>query len=71
MNWKAILSNKYFVAATSAFGGALLTWGYNWVLSGSPALTWPKLEAALAGALGAAIVALYHLYLPQPTSTPK
>lgn len=63
MNWKASLS-----VAVSAFAGGCLGFAQAHLSSGLPTTT-QGIEAIVAGALLAGLVAVVHLYQPVPTPT--
>jgi len=60
--WQTLRGNKYFVAATTALATYLVTAGYNWANAGTPALTLAQVKTTALAALGAVLVAEYHLY---------
>ena len=69
--WLSLRSNPYFVTAYSAALGAVLNALYQEVSAGSVNLSAKGLESLASTALGAAIIALWHLYTPKPGSTPN
>jgi len=64
--WTWLRSNPYFVLASSALSAFAAKAAYNWVESGSPAITLAELKSTAIAAVGVVIVALYHLYMPTP-----
>jgi hypothetical protein len=60
--WQTLRGNKYFVAATTALTTYLLTAGYNWANAGTPVLTLAQMKTTTLAALGAVVIAEYHLY---------
>ena len=65
--WMWLKSNQYFVAASSALSAFVAKAAYNWVESGSPAISVVQLKQTAIAAIGVAIVAIYHLYTNNPT----
>ena len=64
--WTWLRSNPYFVAATSALFGAILNGLYQEVQAGGINWTVKGWESLGATAAGAAVIALYHLYIQAP-----
>lgn len=66
--WNSIRANKYFVAATTALATYLVTAGYDWANTGTPAMTLAQVKTTALAALGAVLVAEYHLYIQPPSN---
>jgi hypothetical protein len=69
INWKAVFSNPVFVAIWTAAAGAISPQLYGMVQNGMITWDWSKWQAMLLTGLGAAFVAVLHLYLPSPAPT--
>jgi hypothetical protein len=64
--WTWLRSNPYFVAGSSAVFGAVINGLYQELQAGSVDWTLKGWESLGGTALGAAIVAIYHLYTAPP-----
>ena len=75
MNWKAvwntIRTNPVFVAAWTAFSGALATQLYTAAQTGALDWTPQAWEKMAAAAAGTAFIAVLHLYTPAPGTNPN
>ena len=69
--WKAIQRNPYFVVPTSAAFGAVLSILNDEFLAGKLDFTPDGIRRLKVSAVGAIIIALYHLYLDKPGSNPN
>ena len=69
--WKAIRSNPYFVVPSSAAFGAILSLLRDEFLAGKLDFSPSGVSRLKAAAVGAIVVALYHLYLDKPGSNPN
>jgi hypothetical protein len=67
--WLKIRSNKYFVAASSLFFGAVGKEVYTELQTGKWDFSTQSLKAMAASALSATFIALYHLYMMPPDPT--
>jgi hypothetical protein len=67
--WSWLRGNPYFVAASSALGGAVLNALYQEVQAGQINWTLKGWESLGSTAAGAVVIALYHLYT-QPSAKP-
>ena len=69
--WQRIRSNPYFVAASSAAAGAVVSMVQDELASGKIDWTRGGLNKLTGCALSAAATAIVHLYRPAPGSNPK
>ena len=69
--WRSVRSNPYFVAATSAAGGAVASMLHDEYIAGHLDFSPTGLTKLKGAATLAVFVAFWHLYQPVPGSNPN